>query len=96
MIGPGGRRWWRTCEAARQLQVDAARIRDWVRRSKAAGHVAAGPGDCLACKAASGGFPHVDPPARSGRDAAYLVEQLLEAEAYTANSTRTGRIRLGA
>lgn len=37
-------------------------------------------------------FPKVDPPRRSGNVAAYLAEQLIEAEAYTAAASR-GRIR---
>lgn len=92
-----GRRWWLTAEAAEQLRVDPARFRDWVRRSRLSGHVpGAAPRDCPRCRDHPDLFPHVDPPVREGRLAAYLAEQLMEAEAYTGLSTRTGKIRQGA
>lgn len=99
MIGPGGGRWWTTREAVDRLQVSADRLRDWVRRSKQAGHAVvavAGPGGCPACPAGPDDFPHVDPPVRRGGLAAYQAEQLLAAEAYTARGTRGGRLREGA
>lgn len=37
------------------------------------------------------GFPTVDPPVRRGRSAAYRAQQLMDAEAYTATSTRGNR-----
>lgn len=87
MIGPDGQRWWTTTRASEQLGVQDSRIRDWVRRSKAAGHVAgASKAECEACGRA--GFPHVDPPRRSGAIAVYLADQLLDAEAHTAGSRR--------
>lgn len=93
----GGVRYWTTREATDQLQVSAERLRDWVRRSRIAGHTArAAPADCPTCRAGRPGFPHVDPPVRAGRLAAYVAEQLLAAELYTGTSTRTGRIRGGA
>ncbi|NMO52011.1 hypothetical protein HH310_12485 [Actinoplanes sp. TBRC 11911] len=92
MIGPDGKRWWTTDEALGQLRVARARLGDWVRRSKLAGHVVGQEGaECLACGA--NGFPHVDPPRRAGAAAAYQAEQLLEAEAYTDRSPRGGASR---
>lgn len=88
MKGPDGRLWWSTAVAVDQLQVTAARIRDWVRRSKVAGHLSGyGPGACPACLAGRP-FPHVDAGIQAGRHAAYVAEQLLEVEAYTAASRR--------
>jgi hypothetical protein len=98
VIGPDGRLWWTTSQATRQLRVESQRLRDWVRRSGEAGHVARqGRAECPAChRRVPARFPHVDPPVRVGRFAAYLAEQLLGAEEYTATSTRTGKIRRGA
>ncbi|MEV4705041.1 hypothetical protein [Actinoplanes sp. NPDC049316] len=88
MAGQHRRRWWTTEQAADQLDVDPARIRDWVRRAKTAGHVTgAAPQACPACLQRKA-FPHVDAPKRVGARAAYLADQLLEAEAYTATSRR--------
>jgi hypothetical protein len=87
-----GRRWWPTQEACERLGVDRARFGDWVRRSKAAGHIAgAEPDECRACGAAR--FPHVDPPRRTGAYAIYLAEQLMEAEEHTSSSHRGGASR---
>lgn len=87
-----GRQWWTKTHAVAQLGVDRARLGDWVRRSKAAGHVAgATAATCPAC--GHPGFPHVDPPRRFGAAGAYLAEQLLEVEAYTAESRRGGASR---
>lgn len=87
-----GRQWWTKTHAVAQLGVDRARLGDWVRRSKAAGHVAgAPPAGCPACGHL--GFPHVDPPRRFGAAGAYLAEQLLEVETYTAESRRGGASR---
>jgi hypothetical protein len=81
--------WWTTKQATDQLQVDRKRLNDWVRRSKSAGHRPGdGRFDCPACSRQ--GFPHVDPPAGRGRLAGYRAQQLLDAEAYTAASTRGG------
>lgn len=92
-----GIEYWLTAEAVRHLEVDPERLRDWVRRSKAAGHrPVRAPLRCLACRPGVDGFPHVDPPFRSKASAWYLAEQLREAEHYTGTSTRTGRIRAGA
>lgn len=91
MIGPDGRTWWTTEKATEQLGVDRKRLNDWVRRSKEAGHVAAAwPLDCPACRDQPSEFPHVDPPHRAGRFAAYISDQLLAAEAYTWSSSRGG------
>jgi hypothetical protein len=92
LIGPDGRRWWTTAQAVVQLGVQRARLGDWVRRSKAAGHVAgAAAAGCPAC--GRPGFPHVDPPRRFGAAGAYDADQLLDAEAYTAGSPRGGASR---
>jgi hypothetical protein len=92
VIDESGRRWWPSREACERLGVGRTRLGDWVRRSKAAGHVAgAGPDGCRACGVAR--FPHVDPPRRSGAYAIYLAEQLMEAEAYTSASHRGGASR---
>jgi hypothetical protein len=92
VIDEQGRRWWPTQEACERLGVDRARLGDWVRRSKAAGHVAGKSADeCPAC--GPSGFPHVDPPRRSGAFAIYLAEQLMEAEEYTSRSRRGGASR---
>jgi hypothetical protein len=89
-----GEQRWLTWYACKQLQVDRARLADWVRRSKQAGH--AGPVEaCPRCAAGGSGFPHVDPPVRRGRVAGYVGEQLMEAEEYTSTSTRGGVIRAG-
>lgn len=97
MKGPDGVQRWTTQQAVAQLGVDAARLRDWVRRAKLAGHVARrGPVECPACRhGPRPRFPHVEAPARAGRLAGYVAEQLMEAEAYTAAATRGGRIRAG-
>jgi hypothetical protein len=88
-VNVAGVLWWTTEQATEQLRVDRKRLNDWVRRSKAAGHR---PGSgCPRC--GRPGFPHVDPPAGRGRQAAYLAEQLLAVEAYTAASTRGGASR---
>lgn len=78
-----GQRWWTTAAACAQLRVRADRLRDWVRRSRQAGHIT--PAErCPVCLASSDGFPHVDPPVRRGRVAGYLADQLLDAELHTA------------
>jgi hypothetical protein len=93
VIGPDGRIWWTVNQAVDQLGIRRGRLGDWVRRSKAAGHVdRAEPADCPACGA--GGFPHVDRPILSGRAGVYPAEQLLEAESHTAGSLRGGASRL--
>jgi hypothetical protein len=85
-----GHRWWTTAAACAQLRVRPHRLRDWVRRSKAAGHTT--PADaCRRCAAGHGGFPHVDAPTRRGRVAGYRAEQVIEAELYTHESTRGNR-----
>jgi hypothetical protein len=92
VIAADGRRYWFTSEAVAQLGIRRARLGDWVRRSKVAGHIArAAPDDCPACGSAR--FPHVDPPRRAAGLAGYLAEQLLEAEAYTFRSRRGGASR---
>lgn len=93
MIGPDGDLWWTTTEAREQLGVRAERLRDWVRRSRQAGHTGQ---DCRRCANGKKGFPHVDPPVRAGPLAAYRAEQLMEAERHTATSTRGGVARRGA
>lgn len=95
MRDPDGQLRWTTQQAAEQLGVDPARLRDWVRRSKLAGHVARrAPAECPACRhGPRPRFPHVEAPARAGRLAGYVAEQLLEAEVYTAQGTRGGRVR---
>ncbi len=87
--------WWTAEDARDRLQLHEARLWDWVRRSKLAGHIPTLTGSCAACEA--GGFPHVDPPIRVGRGQVfYRAQQLLDAEAYTAGSTRGGAVRRGA
>jgi hypothetical protein len=90
-----GVQYWLTTYACAQLGVARGRLADWVRRSKQAGHVPVEPGRdpaevCPRCASCAGGFPHVDPPIRRGRVAGYAAEQLMEAEAYTATTTRGG------
>lgn len=78
-----GQRWWTTAAACAQLRVRPDRLRDWVRRSRQAGHTS--PADrCPTCTARPDAFPHVDPPVRRGRLAGYLADQLLDAELHTA------------
>jgi hypothetical protein len=95
VIGPDGVLWWTTGQATGQLHVDRKRLNDWVRRSAAAGHWpgAQSPG-CPGCARPS--FPHVDPPVRRGRVAGYRAEQLMDAEAHTANAARGGALRTDA
>ncbi|MDG4768762.1 hypothetical protein [Solwaraspora sp. WMMD792] len=89
-----GRQWWTTSYAVLQLQVARHCLGDWVRRSRAAGHVAgADPADCPACPPDAAAFPHVDPPARRGRVYGYQAEQLLNVEAHTGRAGRPGRRR---
>jgi hypothetical protein len=85
-----GQRWWDTARACAQLRVTPDRLRDWVRRSKAAGHTTPAT-SCARCAGGEGGFPHVDPPVRRGRLAGYDADQLLDAELHTAASTRGNR-----
>lgn len=86
-----GVQWWTTRYACAQLGVDRKVINDWVRRSKQAGHTQPA-SQCPRCLAGGRVFPHVDPPARPAPTlAGYLAEQLLDAEAYTASSTRGNR-----
>lgn len=87
--------WWTTQEAREQLGVSAGLIRWWVWRSRDVGHEPdTDPALCPRCTADPDGFPHVDPPVRRGRTAGYLAEQLLCAEAYTAQSRRGGSRRV--
>lgn len=87
-----GHRWWTTDAACAQLRVRPDRLRDWVRRSKRAGHTS--PADhCDRCAAGRPGFPHVDPPTRRGRIAGYVAQHLLDAELYTIEATRGGARR---
>lgn len=94
IVGPDGRRYWTIDVAELHLSVSRDRIYDWVRRSKEASHR---PGatreDCARCRSSPDRFPHVDPPIRAGRAAAYLADQLEDAELYTGTSTRTGSLR---
>jgi hypothetical protein len=85
-----GQRWWTTTDACMQLQVRPENLRDWVRRSRTAGHVPA-PAFCPVCNSGQDAFPHVDPPVRRGRLAGYVADQLLDVELYTATSTRGNR-----
>jgi hypothetical protein len=95
IVGPDGRRWWQIEVAEQHLSVSRDRIYDWVRRSKIAGHRPGAPTEeCGRCQASPDAFPHVDPPVRAGRAAAYLAAQLEDAERYTRMSTRTGSLRL--
>ena len=89
-----GEQWWTTGYAVAQLRVSRARLGDWVRRSKAAGH-ASPAATCPRCPAPAGVFPHVDPPVRRARVFGYLAEQLLQAEAHTAGAPRGGVSRTG-
>jgi hypothetical protein len=94
VVDGAGEQWWTTAFAVEQLRVRRHCLGDWVRRSKQAGHVpGADPDECPRCRSHPNGFPHVDPPARAGSVAGYRAEQLMSAEAYTASSTRTGRLR---
>ncbi|QOC89867.1 hypothetical protein [Micromonospora craniellae] len=89
-----GVQWWTTAYAVAQLRVDRARLADWVRRSRQAGHLAgAAPEDCPRCQSAGPGFPHVDPPVRRAGIFGYVGEQLLEAEVWTSEGTRGGVLR---
>lgn len=90
-----GTTWWTTAQAEAQLRVTRNLIKQWVSRSKRAGHIAgAEPADCPRCTTGGPGFPHVDPPVRRGsRLAGYRAQQLLDAEAYTAGSPRGGSRR---
>jgi hypothetical protein len=93
VVDRDGTQWWTTGYAVLQLGVSRHRLGDWVRRSRQAGHVAqADPDTCPACQQ-PGRFPHVDPPARSGRVAGYRAEQLFDAEAHTSSGRRGGRLR---
>lgn len=90
-----GVRWWTTGEAVTQLRVDRKLINKWVQRSVRSGHVAgADPSACPRCQSMPvGGFPHVDPPARRRGVFGYRAQQLLDAEAHTADSVRGGARR---
>lgn len=89
-----GSMWWTTEQATAQLGVSAGVLRQWVYRSKAAGHARGDdPDECTRCQSDPAGFPHLDPPVRSGRLAGYRAQQLLDAEAYTAGSPRGGSRR---
>lgn len=89
-----GVQWWTTAYAVAQLRVDRKLINQWVLRSRRVGHIAgAAPNDCPRCQSHPRGFPHVDPPMRRGAVAGYVGEQLMEAEAYPAPSTRGGVAR---
>lgn len=85
-----GQRWWTTTDACTQLRVRPDNLRDWVRRSRQAGHVPA-PASCSVCESGQAGFPHVDPPVRRGRLAGYRADQLLDVELHTADATRGRR-----
>lgn len=87
IVDEDGRVWWTTAEGCAQLGVEPWNLRDWVRRSKREQARAAAEGR-------EPRFPRVDPPVRRGRSAAYLAQQLMDAEAYTDASTR-GNVRVG-
>lgn len=89
-----GRLWWPTELAVAQLGVSRKTINQWVRRSALAGHRAgADPGSCPRCVSAPQGWPHLDPPVRVGRVAAYDAQQLLAVEEYTHGAPRGGARR---
>ena len=82
-----GEFWATTTAAAEWMQVDRKRINDWVRRSRAAGHVG-GVATCEACAGTKVVFPHVDPPVRRGGIVGYRYSQLAKAELHTRQSAR--------
>lgn len=85
---------WTAEFAIRHLGIKRERLWDWVRRSREdGGHQASmDPRSCPGCLTGKG-FPHVDPPVRAAGLTAYVAEQLLNADQYTAESPRGGNLR---